>query len=97
MPYSLKYEEQETTIRFDRTSDKVTIYSSDTNVIARLLKYREQNSAEWTLVHRDEYGVTMETKKSLIHIREHSIKRELSDEQKAKIVERFAKAREGKQ
>lgn len=94
-------EEQETVIRFDRNSDKATVYTSDYTEMTKLHKLMKNSDSEWTLVRTDTQdgdvvGETYECPKKLISLRSKSTTRTMTEEQRKAASERLRKAREEK-
>lgn len=81
--------EQETTITWMRDSDNVRLYTCDSLVLTKLKKHADE--PEYILEKSSEYGSFFIIPKNLIRF---GSKREMTDEQRAAIAERLAKARE---
>lgn len=91
-------EEQETVIRFDRNSDKATVYTSDYTEMTKLHKLIRKTDSEWKLLHTDTQdgdivGETYECPKKLISLRSKSTGRSMSEEQRKTASENLKKAR----
>lgn len=89
-------EEQETIVRIDRISNRAVVYTSDTNMMKKLAKYREKLGTEWKLVAEEYSGEdtvsqTYECPKYLIAFR--AKKRVMTEEQKKAASERLLKMR----
>lgn len=95
MAYSLSLAEQETVVRFDRSTDKATICTCDPYMMRKLAEFREQNSAEWILTREDEYSVTYEFTKDLLKLR--AKKRTLSDKQREQCFENMKRIKSKKE
>lgn len=89
-------EERETIIRYDDASDECRIYTCNRALIARLDRYCLSNPKQWKLYDKDEYSKTYRTTKKLITIREKSVKKEMTDEQRQAAADRLQKARESR-
>lgn len=92
--------EQETVIQFDRDNKKCTIWTSDSTMMTKLDKLckstptyykfvRETKTQDGNLVGK--YYELLD--KKLLSFRTSIIKRELSDEQKAIMIERLRKVK----
>lgn len=80
-------DEQETTVVVSRNLDQMDIYTSDNIYLTKLKKLITSNPDEWKLV--DVYegkdgitGVRVRAPKNLLSLREKTVKRELTDEQR---------------
>ena len=92
---SVPVAEQETTIGYMRDEKCAYIYTSDSTQITRLDKLCNQENSPYSLLEDTGYGKKYLLKdKSLISFR--AKKRELNDEQRAKVSERFKKYHEEK-
>ena len=93
-------EEQETTIVFTRNDTCMQIYTSDNTMLTKLKKLIKEDSGVWKCWcaglngDNNPTGYFFEGPKSMLTIR--SKKRELSEEQKESVRERFRQARENK-
>lgn len=87
-------EEQETVILILRDEDKASVYTCDTTMITKLNRLLEREDTEWKLVNRDEISMTVECPKNLISFRNKTLKRNLSDEQRAEMRERMKRIRD---
>lgn len=88
----LTLEEQETVISYDRSTDKMTVYTANPFEIARLEKM-----AAYRKVKEDRNGgrvvsATFEADKHLLTLRSKRLERHLTDEQKAEVKNRLARA-----
>lgn len=81
--------EQETTITWMRDLDTVRVYTCDNTILTKLKKHADE--PEYILEKSSEYGSFFIIPKNLIRF---GSKREMTDEQRAAIAERLAKARE---
>lgn len=95
--------EQETTINIMRDSDVARVFTSDSTMMTRLDKLVEREDCpEWKLVEEhysqggELVGKTYETNKRLVSFRSNIITRELSEEQRKELSERFRDAQEKK-
>lgn len=100
----LSIAEQETTVSFMRDSDLCTVYTSDSTIMTKLDKLAESGKfLHWKLVkeHRlqggELIGKTYETHKRLISFRSNIATREMSEEQKEAVSERFKRMWRNKQ
>ncbi len=94
----LNISEQETSVSFSRDSDICSVYTSDTTVMTKLDKLAESDKSphwrlkeEHRLLNGELIGKTYETHKRLISFRSNISTREMSNEQKEAVSERFRK------
>lgn len=98
---SIPANEQETTVAFERNTDKATIYTSDATMLTKLHKLMEKNPKEWRLIGKgringDIVSETFECPKRLISFRTSTVSRVMTEEQREAAAERLKKARENK-
>lgn len=94
--YNVPLEEQETIVNFGRTDEDMTIYTTDSTTITKLDKAVKAGLYEVIELHTVKgvtVGKTYKAKKKLLSFRVKEIKRELTEEQRKKIVEQFRKNR----
>ena len=97
---SVSYEEQETTISFSRTNNGAEIWTSDRTTMTRLDRLCAESPEYWKCKKVENFldgslanKVYTVTDKSLISFRSKKVKRELTDEQRAEMVERLRRTR----
>ena len=97
---SVQIEEQETCVNFLREDSRAVIYTSDTTMMTKLNKLVETAGTEWrkemeTHLQRtgELIGVFYSCPVELISFRSKRVKRNYSDEQRQKIVERLLQGR----
>ena len=94
-------EEQETTINYRRCDDHAEVWTSDLTVMTRLDKLCENSDMyECIDIARSRFGELLSKTyrikdKSLISFRSNKVKRELTDEQKEELRQRFQNVRKG--
>lgn len=86
-------DEQETSIVFERNSDKMTIWTSDNTMVTKLKMLITNNPKEYKLVSISTYdgqpvAYEFEAPKKLLTLR--TAERTLTDEQRAALAERIA-------
>jgi hypothetical protein len=91
--FSLSAEERETIITFDDSSNECEIYTCSRPMMTKLDRLCKDNPKNYKLVKKDAYSKTYHTSKRFISFRSGAVKRELTEEQKAKAAERLKKAR----
>ena len=89
--------EQETIISFNAAEDTAELYTADPVYIRKLDKLREGNPEQFKLGKVETYQGKIVAKryifpKRFISIRSKDIKRELTEKQRKKLVERLRKA-----
>lgn len=89
-------DERETIIRYDDASDECLIYTCNRALITRLDRYCQSNPKQWKLYDQDEYSKTYRTTKKLLTIREKSVKKEMTQEQRQAASDRLKRMRENK-
>lgn len=87
----LSIEEQELCINATRDEEFATAYCSDKTWITKMDKLVAKSPNLFTVIDETEWGKTYQFPKKLISIR--STIRELSDDQKQAVADRFAKFR----
>lgn len=92
MKLNLTAEERETIILFDDSSQECKIYTCSRPMMTKLDKLCKSSPKNYRLDHKDAESKTYITKKSLISFRSEKQKRELTDEEKAKLSERAKKS-----
>ena len=85
-------DEQETSIVFERNSDKMTIWTSDNTMVTKLKKLMTNNPKEYKLVSISTYdgqpvAYEFEAPKKFLTLK--TAGRTLTDEQRAALVERL--------
>ena len=97
---SVSYEEQETTISFSRTDSGAEIWTSDRTTMTKLDRLCSESPEYWKCKKVENFldgslanKVYTVTDKSLISFRSKKVKRELTDEQRAEMAERFKRAK----
>lgn len=98
---SIPLDEQETTISFGRTDAHAIVWTNDKTVMTKLDKLCEASPENYECIEvgkSREDGLVMDKRyrikdKSLLSFRSKKIKREMTDEQRAEIAERFKRAR----
>lgn len=99
---SIPLVEQETTISFSRTEDGAEIWTSDKTMMTKLDRLCSESPENYKLIKADKVkgtdAVAFKTyhiaDKKLISFRSRKIQRELTEEQKMEIAERFKRSRE---
>lgn len=91
--------EQEVIINFNAAEDMAELYTADTVWMRKLDKLVEQNPEQFKPGRAETYKGEVVAKRYLfpkrfITIRSKDMKRELTDEQRAELVERLSKARQ---
>lgn len=97
---TVSLEEQETIINFSRTDTGAEIFTTDRTMMTKLDKLCEESPEFWKCKRVDHFldgslanKVYTVADKSLVSFRSKKIKRELTDEQKAEIAERFRRTK----
>ena len=97
---SVSYEEQETTISFSRTDSGAENWTSDRTTMTKLDRLCSESPEYWKCKKVENFldgslanKVYTVTDKSLISFRSKKVKRELTDEQRAEMAERFKRAK----
>lgn len=95
--------EQETTISFSRDGSEADVWTSDTTMMTKLDKRCIESPNEYKCV---EVGKSLDglltnkrytiKNKKLVSFRSATVKREMTDEQRAKAAERLRQARQSK-
>lgn len=83
--YSPTREEQETIIRFDRSSDTATIYTADPVIIRKMDKLMSESPCVQAISH-DELSRTYICPKSWVKVHKPRL---LRDEQRAELTQRL--------
>lgn len=95
--------EQETTISFSRDGKEADVWTSDVTIMTKLDKRCKESPNEYKCV---EVGKSLDglltnkrytiKNKKLVSFRSDTVKREMTDEQRAKAAERLRQARQSK-
>jgi len=100
----LSLEEQETHITWDRLGETASVITTDRTVMTKLDKMCEAHPDNYECIHvnrlQDDHSVVEKeyviADKTLISFRGEKVKRNLTEEQKAEIAERFKTLRMAK-
>lgn len=98
MKRNIPLDEQETTINLfpRKLNDRAEIYSSDPLMINRLTKLMAKHPGEVSVLHEDQYGMTVSVSQKWIKISAPR-KVNMTDDQRRASAERLRAAREVKQ
>lgn len=91
---NLSLVEQETSILYNRASDKAEIYTADPFLIADIRKKAKANSKEWIITKDYSDSIFAECPKSLIRMYSKTANQNLTEQEKKEISNRLSKARE---
>ena len=92
MGYGLSRYEQEVNINFSADDTVATVYAANPVYIRKLEKLAQEFPEDYKLIKKDTVSVTYEVSRRLVSIRKPRPKKELSDEERRVIAERFAKS-----
>lgn len=84
---ALSPEERETIVLFNDGGKECTVYTCSRPVMTKLDKLCKSNPKSWELIKQDLESKTYRTTKNLISFRADSVKREMTEEQRAKASE----------
>ena len=84
--------EQEVNINFSADDAVATVYASNPIYVRKLEALSKEFPDDYRLVRRDDVSVTYEVSRKLIALRRPRPKRELTEEERRALSERFAKA-----
>ena len=96
--YSISLIDQETVIEFSRTEESMTVYTTDSTIMARLDRCCKEAPDNYELINVGMINGRVVDKayqirdKGLLTFRLHRVKRDYSEEEKQKFIERMHKS-----